>query len=67
MAVRMAGNKTRDGAAEIRARMRSEFGELPFPLLNIALRELDQIVLDRVAADPGKVAAELAEFDSRPA
>jgi hypothetical protein len=47
----------------IEAKVRSEFGAMSFPELNIALRALDQILMDRVAADPEAVHREQMAWD----
>lgn len=62
-----AGSERQQSVAGIQERIRREFGDLPYPLLSVALRELDQIAFDRVAADPARVAAEMAAFDNRSA
>lgn len=47
----------------VSGRVEREFGNLPFPLLNVAMRKLDDILFERVARDPARVSNEMAEYD----
>lgn len=48
----------------LRLRVRRDFHRLPYPLLAIALRELDDMLLERVAYDPAGAYGEQREFDA---
>lgn len=48
----------------LRLRVRKEFYRLPYPLLGVALRELDDMLMERVANDPDGAYEEQREFDA---
>jgi hypothetical protein len=47
----------------IRSQVEREFGAMTYPQLGIALRAIDDLVMDRMATDPARCYGEQSEYD----